>query len=110
MITKSSSSVFNLFYGKLKIGTLSENNGGWVFVYSEEFKNQNRISPLIGFNDKNTIYESNSLWAFFDSRIPSLNNPDTIAVIKAKKIDRNNRVLLLRKFGRRTVNNPFVLI
>lgn len=107
--TINPSASFILVYKKLSIGTLTEKNGEWDFKYSPEFKNQNEIVPLIGFPDKDKEYISNSLWPFFQSRIPSLKNPIIKDIVEKEKIQPDNKVYLLKRFGRRTITNPFVL-
>lgn len=107
--TINPSTSFILVYKKLSIGTLTEKNGEWDFKYSSEFKNQNEIVPIIGFPDKDKDYVSNSLWPFFQSRIPSLKNPIIKDIVEKEKIQPDNKVYLLKRFGRRTITNPFVL-
>lgn len=99
---------FILSYNGLKIGILSINNSEWVFEYSEEFKNQGEVLPLSNFPNKNMIYKSKELWPFFASRIPTAAQLERKAAISHKKVERNE-VNLLRKYGRRTITNPFVL-
>ena len=100
---------FILYYKKLSIGILSAQVGEWHFEYSQDFKNQETIAPLMDFPDKNKEYVSVNLWPFFEARIPSLRNSMVMSVIEANKIDPTNKVLLLREFGRRTITNPFTL-
>ena len=99
---------FVLTYNKLVIGHLSIGNSEWSFEYSEEFKNQSEILPLSNFPDKNMIYSSNELWPFFASRIPSTAQLERKAAASHEKAD-SNEVNLLRKYGHRTITNPFIL-
>lgn len=96
---------FELLYGNNPIGYLQFADGVWHFEYSDWFKNQDRIVPLIEFPEKDKKYRSKALWSFFSSRIPSQENIDS------KKGDMVNLSLseLLEKFGKQTINNPFIL-
>jgi HipA-like protein len=100
---------FELSYKSLIIGYLSLRNGKWVFAYSDEFRKQNRLMPMIDFPDVNKIYESEELWPFFTSRIPSPSQPEIQAAIRQNNIDADNEVSLLEFFGRRTITNPYLL-
>ena len=95
---------FNVNLGKLLVGTLLYSAGVWYFSYSNEFKLQNRILPLANFPSKDTEYSTRDLWPFFASRIPS-NAQLQIEKDKPKE----DVVTLLRRFGRRTVANPYEL-
>jgi DNA repair protein RecN (Recombination protein N) len=75
----------------------------WHFSYSDDFKSQDRISPLANFPAIDKEYSTNELWPFFASRIPSnaqlqIDNPQ------------DDIVKLLRDYGRKTVSNPFELL
>ena len=100
---------FALFYRNLEIGTLSLNNGLWTFQYSEDFKKQEKIKPLTDFPDINKVYDFEELHPFFVSRIPGINQPRVKEIINAEHIDQNNEVELLKRFGKRTISNPFIL-
>jgi HipA-like protein len=100
---------FELSYKNLKIGVLSLNKGKWTFSYTEEFKNQKRLMPMINFPDVNKVYESEELWPFFTSRIPSQSQREVQSIIQRNKIDAENEVSLLNLFGKRTITNPFLL-
>ena len=100
---------FNLAFEKIIIGTLTFNDGKWIFKYSDEFKKNNVFSPIIDFPDKDKVYTSPELWPFFASRIPSLNQPYHDKKIKQANADKNDSVALLRLFGKNTITNPFRL-
>jgi HipA-like protein len=104
------SSEFNLVYKGATIGILSIRGGKWSFRYTEEFRRDGRIKPLMIFPDKDKTYESKELWPFFSMRIPSLKQPSIRAVVDDEHIDEHDQVKLLRRFGRRTISNPFELI
>ena len=95
---------FNVNLGKLLVGTLLYSAGVWYFSYSNEFKLQNRILPLANFPSKDKEYSTRDLWPFFASRIPS-----NAQLQIEKDRPKEDVVTLLRRFGRRTVANPYEL-
>ena len=103
------SAEFVLMYKELPIGVLSLKKGIWKFTYSELFRQQNTISPLVDFPDTSKIYENTQLWPFFSYRIPGLNQPMVQEIIRHEVIDEKNEVELLKKFGKLSVFNPFRL-
>ena len=95
-------SVFSLTYRSLEIGTLSLKKAEWTFQYSETFKQQERIKPLLDFPNVNKSYTSEELYPFFTQRIPGIGQ-------NVRKAENLNEVDLLKKFGKQTISNPFVL-
>jgi HipA-like protein len=85
-------------------------DGRWRFEYSEEFRRQKHLRPIVGFGDLVKTYESDELWPFFAMRIPGLKQTAVQDIIRKEHIDATNEVQLLRRFGRRTVANPFELV
>ncbi len=94
--------VFRLTYHSLEIGTLSLKNGEWAFQYSEAFKEQDKIKPLLDFPNVHKIYTSEELYPFFTQRIPGVGQ-------NIRKSENLNEVDLLKKYGKQTISNPFVL-
>ncbi|MCY7357019.1 MAG: HipA N-terminal domain-containing protein [Rudanella sp.] len=101
--------LFYLTLKNLEIGRLRWQNDIWTWVYSEAFKSQTYIKPLVTFPTINKVYEAETLWPFFSSRIPSANQPYVQDVIDRKKIDITNAAAMLKEFGHRTIANPFAL-
>ena len=101
---------FGLFYGELLIGTLCLSDGVWQWSYSDEFRAQDKVVPLIEFPDVNRVYRTEELWPFFSTRAPSLKRTDILPIIAAEQIDPTDEAALLKRFGRRTITNPFVLV
>lgn len=101
---------FVLQYNDLTIGTLRLQKGIWRFAYSAEFRKQSEIQPLVSFPDTARVYESKDLWPFFMARIPGLSQPEVQETIRNEKLDEHNSVDLLKRFGERTISNPFVLL
>lgn len=95
---------FQLKYGNLLIGTLSYIDNYWKFEYSEDFKLQHKISPLVNFPQKDKIYQAEALWPFFAARIPS--NAQLVISDKERETD---LVKMLKNYGNRTITNPFEL-
>ena len=96
--------VFELKFNDLLVGTLSLNTGEWTFAYSDVFKAQSRVRPLFDFPDIDRVYSSTDLHPFFLIRIPGSGQ------FKAKGLEvETNEVELLRRFGRRSIANPYEL-
>lgn len=100
---------FKLIFNTLEIGTLILSKGKWTFVYSEAFKAQKEIKPLLDFPNLDKEYSSEDLYPFFVQRIPGLNQPKVKEILEKEHIDAHNEALLLKRFGRYTISNPFEL-
>ena len=107
---KDVSAHFVLRYHELPIGFLSLDSGKWQFRYSDEFRKRELLRPIVEFPDTGRIYESDELWPFFSMRIPSLKQFSIEEIVKKESIDSNDELQLLRRFGRKTVSNPFELV
>lgn len=101
---------FTLKLDDLDVGTLTWTDGEWVFQYSDAFKVQDQIKPIIGFSDKWKTYRSDMLWPFFQIRVPSLEQTDVKSYLKKKNVRDVDQHKLLKHFGRRSVSNPFELV
>ncbi|MCG8311318.1 MAG: hypothetical protein MI975_28275 [Cytophagales bacterium] len=106
---KNKKASFILAYEKLIIGFLNVENGKWEFSYSQDFKSQDELEPIVDFPDKNKVYVSDELWPFFSSRIPSLNRPSIKETLNKSNIDSTDIVELLKLFGQKTIANPYNL-
>lgn len=100
---------FKLFYDELLVGILSVAEGTWRFAYSDEFKKQDELRPLLEFPDLDQVYESKDLWQFFMMRIPSPEQAEVEEILKREHIEEDDAVSLLKRFGERTTANPFRL-
>lgn len=100
---------FLLFLDKLLVGKLSVVEGRWQFKYSDEFKLKTELRPLVEFPDLDKVYENDELWQFFASRIPSTEQPDVEMVLEKENIAEDDVIALLKRFGKRTITNPFEL-
>lgn len=94
---------------ELTIGCLKYENGLWEFKYSEQFRNQEKYYRLVGFSDLNKTYKSEELWPFFKIRIPGLKQPLVKEILIKENIDPSDEVGLLKRFGRITSTNPYLL-
>lgn len=110
--------VFHLSYGpdKLDVGRLVFNDGEWTFEYTDDFRRQSEVKPMIGFSDVNRVYVSDELWPFFTLRIPSLQQPAAKKAVQEavergeiQKEHATDDVELLGFFGKRSVANSFEL-
>lgn len=101
---------FILLADKIKLAELKSENGEWVFKYTDEFKNHlDQYNLIVGFPDVNKEYHSESLWPFFRIRIPGLKQPAVQDILKKENIDQQNEVELLKRFGQKTIANPYEL-
>lgn len=100
---------FLLTYEDLLVGTLTVKDGVWKFEYSDTFKSEHELRPIVEFPDLNKIYVNEELWQFFASRIPSTQQPEVEQILKREHVEEDDAVALLKLFGRRTIANPFEL-
>jgi len=101
---------FKLTYKSLTIGYLTLNDGVWKFSYSEEFKQQDELRPIVQFPDTTKEFENEELWPFFTIRVPVLYKPEIEDIIESENIDRSNEVELLQSFVKKTISNPYELV
>lgn len=93
----------------LLVGTLSVEDSLWTFEYSQQFRQFDVLRPIVEFPDVNKTYKSSELWQFFASRIPSPEQAEVAEILRREHIEEDDAVSLLKKFGQRTVANPFHL-
>ena len=95
--------------GEIVIGTLEFRNNFWIFKYSEAFKQQQKYRRLVGFSDLDKMYKREVLWPFFKIRIPGLKQPLVQKILEEEAINKNDEVSLLKRFGKRSISNPYLL-
>jgi len=100
---------FTLKIKELHIGYLTIEEGLWIFRYSEAFKTQTKYARLTGYSDLDKVYKTEELWPFFKIRIPGLKQPMIKDIIKAENLDETNEVQLLKRFGTKSMSNPYIL-
>ena len=109
LISKKDAKFFLLYKGK-EIGILEHKNNKWYFMYSNDYKKNQFVLPLIDFPVINKTYEFDELPPFFAARIPNLNQPFHLKKLLKYNGDKNDIVSLLEIFGRKSINNPYELI
>lgn len=110
-LAESEEAKFLLKVDNIKIGTLYCDKGEWIFEYSYNFKNNtDKYNRITGFPDLNKTYHSEILWPFFQVRIPGLKQPEIQEILNKEKIDQYNEVALLKRFGQKTISNPYQLV
>lgn len=108
--TSKKDAQFTLWYKNKPIGNLEHKDNKWVFEYSEDYKKDNFIVPLMDFPVIDKIYEYDELPPFFATRIPNLNQPFHQKKISKYKGDTSDIVSLLEIFGKKSINNPYLLV
>ena len=108
-LKKDENHKFVLSYNKTEIGFLEVDKGLWKFYYSENFKVESETNYISGFPDLDKVYTSNSLWPFFKIRIPGLGQPRVQNTIKKEQISENDELALLKRFGQKSISNPYLL-
>lgn len=100
---------FHLAYDDLHIGTLTHHDGQWTFEYTDGFRARQDLRPIANFPDVTRVYKSDELWPFFAFRIPSANSDAVQRIAERDHVDIRSEVEMLRRFGRRTIANPYEL-
>ncbi|MEP7374620.1 MAG: HipA N-terminal domain-containing protein [Chitinophagaceae bacterium] len=109
-LPKDEDAKFVLLVDDIRIGVLYCEKSEWYFKYSEDFKNRSEYNRIVGFPDLNKTYKSDTLWPFFQIRIPGLKQPAIKEILEKEKIDKTNEVELLRRFGHKSISNPYELV
>ncbi len=94
----------------LLVGTLTSEEGEYVFRYSEPFKRRVEIPPIGAFPRRNLAYRSRELWPFFQVRLPPLDRPDVRQVVEDRKLDKNDLMAFLPELGGNAVTSPYNLV
>ena len=108
-VDRSNVTEFVLVLGSLPMLVLSRDSDGWTMRYTEAFRRQNRIAPLVPFPDVNKVYRSPVLWPFFSVRIPSISRPEVERTVREEQLDYDDVAAMLHRFGRKSVADPFEL-
>ena len=101
---------FKVTLDALEVGTLRADRGMWVFQYSDDFRAQKEIKPIVDFPATDREYRSRSLWPFFALRIPSPTQAEVREFIERMPADKVDEGILLKEFGTRSIANPFRLV
>lgn len=109
-LPEDENATFELKVDNIVIGILHCDHGSWEFKYTEDFKKHSEeYNRIIGFSDLNKVYRNETLWPFFQTRIPGLKQPAVQEIMEKEKINETNEVQLLKRFGKRTISNPYEL-
>lgn len=101
---------FILKLKSLTVGHLACKDGMWTFYYDDEFKAQKDVyHRIVGFPNLDKKYTSPTLWPFFLIRIPGLKQPAIKEIIEEEKLDQDNEAALLKRFGFKSISNPYLL-
>lgn len=101
---------FKVMLGSLEVGTLRADHGEWVFAYSDAFRRQSEIKPIVDFPALDREYRDRALWPFFALRIPSPRQPAVQKFLQSWPGGKVDEGILLREFGARSISNPFRLV
>ena len=100
---------FRLMLGNLHVGTLERRDHVWHFAYTDAFRARTDLRAIANFPDVARTYESETLWPFFALRIPNVDSEAVRRVAEHDRVDVTSEVEMLRRFGRKTIANPFAL-
>jgi hypothetical protein len=111
-LPKNDKTIFTLKVDNVEVGKLRCDEGIWEFVYSDEFKSEygEEYKRIAGFPDLDKVYKKETLWPFFLVRIPGLKQPAIKEIIEKENIDTQNEAVLLKRFGKHSISNPYELI
>lgn len=105
----NANATFLLKVNDIIVGTLHCEKGEWEFKYTEDFKHNHEYNKIIEFSDLSKTYRNDTLWPFFQTRIPGLKQPAVQEILKNENIDEENEFELLKRFGKKTISNPYEL-
>lgn len=109
-LPENENATFELKVDNIVIGILHCEKGTWEFHYTDEFKKHAKeYNRIVGFSDLDKVYKNETLWPFFQTRIPGLKQPAVQEILEKEKINETNEVELLKRFGKRTISNPYEL-
>jgi HipA-like protein len=94
---------------RVHVGSLSEEDGQFVFRYSKAFKEQNSIPPISAFPEVGHEYREDGLWPFFLVRLPPTERQDVKQVIAERGLDESDVFELLGSLGSRSITTPYEL-
>ena len=109
-LPENANATFELKIDSIIVGTLHCENGEWIFKYSDDFKKHSgEYNHIAGFSQLDKVYHNNILWPFFQTRIPGLKQPAVKEIIEKEHINATNELELLKRFGKKTISNPYEL-
>lgn len=109
-LPKNENATFELKIDHVVVGTLHCEDGEWEFKYTDEFKSlRNKYNHITGFSNLDKVYHNDTLWPFFQTRIPGLKQPAVKEILAKENINETNELELLKRFGHKTISNPYEL-
>lgn len=91
------------------VGFLSQEDDGFVFRYSKEFREDPRAVPISAFPDLEETYRAEKLWPFFAVRIPPSDRDDVRETMARRKLSEDEPLKLLASLARRVATSPYEL-
>jgi HipA-like protein len=90
----------------LLVGVLVVAPEAFEFSYSEEFR-ESKLPTIPSFPDREKIYRSDTLFPFFQVRIPPISRRDVARVLKERSIGDDDIYEQLKVLGERTAASPY---
>lgn len=93
------------------VGTLSQEDGEFVFRYDRSFIESGELPPIPEFPRTEQVYRSKRLWAFFEARLPPVDRKDIKAMLEHAdgRISPGDVLKVLGRVSKRTVASPYEL-
>ena len=95
---------------RVLVGTLRRERSEVVFRYAPEFRRRGELPAIADFPEKDREYRSQTLWPFFEQRLPPIKRADVVRKLKSKSLSAQaDRFVLLAELGRTTLTSPYEL-
>jgi len=94
---------------RIHVGSLSKDEGEYVFEYSPQFKEQKELAPISAFREVSQPHRTRELPAFFRVRVPPLEREDVKRAVGELGIAADDEFALLGAVGRKTIASPYEL-
>jgi HipA-like protein len=94
---------------RIHVGSLSKDEGEYVFEYSPQFKEHKELAPISAFREVSQPHRTKELPAFFRVRVPPLEREDVKRTVVELGIAPDDEFALLAAVGRKTIASPYEL-
>ena len=91
------------------VGTLSQEDGEFVFRYDPAFATSSDAEPVSAFPNLQEEYRSRDLWPFFAVRIPPADRSDVRDALARRGLRPDQTLEVLGTLAQRTISNPYQL-
>ena len=91
------------------IGTLSQEDGEFVFRYDAAFAKSHDAHAISAFPDLTREYKSPDLWPFFAVRIPPADRSDVKDALARKGLRSDQTLEVLGTLAKRSISNAYRL-